>query len=317
MFMQKAWWMGTKESSSVVSRFKIRHGVVAAEHGFSAARIAAEQKLFDSAFVWTSSDSNHSILAFDPVSIYVGNAVRLGITSLPIGIVKLLINLANQLNALPHVSYEHMDPTAVRNILDQLPAGEAVPEVLQFVLNTPSRCDAFLYLEAENQCLALSTTFDPDEEKLIRPQVSLRAGARGSAPTVRGRSVCFTCGTSSLTRGVALKMCAGCKDVAYCSPLCQRVDWKGEHFRECKLTAPVTTDEGLLILPPSALCITRVLTEAEKPRSLKIRAGTGGGVVLIRFVVRAKDGSMMLVNGGWQCQAVDEPLGAPGRQPPS
>jgi len=42
-----------------------------------------------------------------------------------------------------------------------------------------------------------------------------------------------------VTEGVTLKKCGACKAVVYCSPQCQKKDWKADHKQKCLiLTRP-------------------------------------------------------------------------------
>jgi hypothetical protein len=57
--------------------------------------------------------------------------------------------------------------------------------------------------------------------------------------------------------------------------------------------------------------MTRVLTEANKPCSLKIPVGSGARVAVMRMVARAKNDSMTFLDGGWLCQAIGSTVSAP------
>mmetsp|Transcript_21808 Transcript_21808/g.73391 ORF Transcript_21808/g.73391 Transcript_21808/m.73391 type:complete len:613 (-) Transcript_21808:143-1981(-) len=55
--------------------------------------------------------------------------------------------------------------------------------------------------------------------------------APGAVPVpAMDRVVCRGCGTASLD----LKLCQRCRKAAYCSPACQRADWKQRHKHECE-----------------------------------------------------------------------------------
>ena len=41
--------------------------------------------------------------------------------------------------------------------------------------------------------------------------------------------ICHNCGTAD----IALQVCSGCKQVSYCSKLCQKDDWKRNHKESC------------------------------------------------------------------------------------
>jgi hypothetical protein len=89
---------------------------------------------------------------------------------------------------------------------------EAVGQTLQFVLNCPARCDAFLYSIKDDACHVVRSTLDLDEKSFWS---------------------CFYCGAPPFSSGITLSTCSGCRRVAYCGKECQVYDWDAMHSKEC------------------------------------------------------------------------------------
>jgi hypothetical protein len=53
---------------------------------------------------------------------------------------------------------------------------------------------------------------------------------------------CAACGSSSGSSGGALKQCSRCKEVKYCSALCQKTHWR-QHKAYCKAAAAALAEE--------------------------------------------------------------------------
>lgn len=146
----------------------------------------------------------------------------------------------------------------------------AIAKVLGFILTLPAKSDAFIYSTTTNQCTIVSSGLDLDNDKL---QAAIRCLMPQPTPQQMSMSriVCFACGASPLGRDVKLSVCGGCGYVAYCSPACQKLDWGAEHFRECKRTSPgMHPGAAVESRPPNQLAVTRAMTEALKPASIKM-----------------------------------------------
>lgn len=52
--------------------------------------------------------------------------------------------------------------------------------------------------------------------------------------------VCAHC----LARAASLKRCTACKSLAYCSPACQKADWKSAHKPECPVLSRAAASTG-------------------------------------------------------------------------
>ena len=56
---------------------------------------------------------------------------------------------------------------------------------------------------------------------------------------------CAACLRDGQAGGTPLLRCARCKATWYCSPACQRSDWKADHRHECGAVPGLITDPGL------------------------------------------------------------------------
>jgi ankyrin repeat protein len=79
----------------------------------------------------------------------------------------------------------------------------------------------------------------PQAERVLRQLLRTRNAAAQHAPVVTEPTAaasqiteCAACGNTSGTSGAALKMCARCRSVKYCSVACQRRHWS-VHKRRC------------------------------------------------------------------------------------
>ena len=61
--------------------------------------------------------------------------------------------------------------------------------------------------------------------------MDLKASREGKGPIGK------TCNACQAPEGTTLKhkICSACKQVFYCSPECQRADWKAGHKEQCKV----------------------------------------------------------------------------------
>jgi hypothetical protein len=116
--------------------------------------------------------------------------------------------------------------------------------------------------EALDLLFRIAGTKDPSDRAFMRPPISLR---RYMKEVIRGRTVevepmtanvppktgelrtwqgylCAACGVSEIEKELVFSRCSKCKDARYCSPECQKKDWKERHRRICGRTQ-VCVDE--------------------------------------------------------------------------
>jgi hypothetical protein len=113
-----------------------------------------------------------------------------------------------------------------------LAAWEARPEpVLENVL-----LGLRLVLEAQLGTVDVSGREDQGAAAAAAAAAAPGSGGGGEPPQHRARdtSCCRTCGAASKPSGKALSLCSGCRGAAYCSPACQKADWKA-HKRDCAI----------------------------------------------------------------------------------
>jgi hypothetical protein len=176
-------------------------------------------------------------------------------------------------------------------------AAAAAAELLMFVLNTPRRCNAYIYSVAGDAIVLARAALDLDT-------AALEAGARlvihAPLPEQRSlaRCVCVWCGASPLGRGVRLLACAACARVAYCSAACAAADGRAAHAgQECRALA--AGGGGGAAGGDPLVSVTRAATEADAPRSLRVSIPGGGPFAVSLIVRRAHDGEVLPVPMAW------------------
>jgi hypothetical protein len=150
----------------------------------------------------------------------------------------------------------------------------SLADVLQFALNAPARCNAYIFCERDDVVVAVRAALNLDV-------AALDAATRRVLPRplpaqlCTSRSVCVWCGASPFAAGVALSACPGCQCVAYCSATCFKADALCEHARECGRTRPGRAPgTGCVVLPQHEVGFTRAATQCGKPVSARVPLAT-------------------------------------------
>lgn len=86
-------------------------------------------------------------------------------------------------------------------------------------------------LHAAVSALALSSV---DSGKLSSKKKTSEAGRKSTATAINiALNSCFNCQTKE-TRPDEFRSCSKCNKVAYCSQVCQKIDWTARHKKVCK-----------------------------------------------------------------------------------
>ena len=267
-FLQKAWWFdeAVEKSAATVAHFKAAFMRDAHAFGLSSEQIAHEQTLFDVPFLFDLSGGGR--LALPPSVTFLCNGMRLGISSLGAARLGVIIAVADALNALRN---RVGDARAVARALE--PIGFPIPEaealILTVALNLPAVCDAFVYSTSSDIVVAWRCTLHLDLTKLDKGMRTVVVKPTATQKLV-SRNVCFFCGASPLSPVVSLSLCPGCECVAYCSDEHRKIDHMVAHKLECGRKTGGVSQFGVPVTPCHQLSISRIVTEAQKPISVKM-----------------------------------------------
>lgn len=119
---------------------------------------------------------------------------------------------------------------------------------------------------SRGRSLVATTSFTPGSpiEFFIAPAALVLPSAPSRTTT------CAHC----LSRPASLKRCTACKSVAYCSPACQKADWKAAHKPECKVLSRAAASAGAdapdgAPVPTAVRAAIRILTAGDKYAALE------------------------------------------------
>lgn len=182
--------------------------------------------------------------------------------------------------------------------------------LLDFVASSPESCDGYAMFTGEpHVVLAFRQGFSPREdyfESLLTTHIEPKPEEEMQEKSL-SRNVCFWCMVSPMQR--KLKVCGGCRFVAYCSKECQTLDWLGMHFDECKRTQLTKDADGQERFPASALQVSRLHTELSKSQRRCIRLIEDAkvlGVSIERRVLLSQKNKVIPVKNGFICKLVED-----------
>jgi hypothetical protein len=269
-FVQQAWWFdqAVEKSTGTLASFKATFLRDAPAFGLSPEQIAYEQQIFDVPDIFHLAGSGKTMVRMPPAVLFMCNGMRLGISSLSPARLRVIIAVADAMNALGSAA---VDVRAVSQALS--PMGFPIPRedhlILTVALNLPAVCDAYVYSVTSDTVVAWRSTLALDPAKL-RKACTTAIPKPTAEQTCLSRSVCFFCGASPLSSSVSLSLCPGCECVAYCSENHRRMDHTFAHNLECGCEHTFVSRAGVLVTPCHRLSILRVVTEAQKQSSGKI-----------------------------------------------
>mmetsp|Transcript_35000 Transcript_35000/g.58840 ORF Transcript_35000/g.58840 Transcript_35000/m.58840 type:complete len:378 (-) Transcript_35000:57-1190(-) len=269
-FTQQAWWFdeAVEKSTGTLASFKAAFLREAPVFGLSPEQVAYEQQIFDVPHIFHLAGSGKKGVQMPPAVLLMCNGMRLGISSLSPARLRVIIAVADALNAL---GSDVVDARAVSQALS--PLGFPIPGedhlILTVALNLPAVCDAYVYSATSDTVVAWRSTLALDPEKM-RQACKTMIFKPSAEQMCCSRSVCFFCGASPLSSSVSLSLCPGCQCVAYCSEKHRRMDHTFAHNLECGCEHAFVSRAGVLVIPCHSLSISRVATEAQKQLSGKI-----------------------------------------------
>lgn len=260
----EAVWSGVEKNPLVVAAFQTAHAQRARDVGLSSAQRAAESMLFDCPAVWGLGP-----LSLDVATAQLCNAVHFLITSLS----SAEVLAASQAAMGGQFSLGNL--SAGSALLSTLPKpSRELAALLQFVLNVPDRCNAWVFCAATRTALLVCSDLDLDVIVFQRAMLTV-VERPTEEQKVKSRQVCFWCGAPPIARDTKLYDCGRCRRVAYCSENCAAADWQSAHFLECCVSAE-----------HPALGMTRRLTEVDRHESLWVKVAERGQLLLERCVVQ-------------------------------
>ena len=269
-FVQQGWFMDdeVEQSTRTIAHFKAAFVRSAPALGLSPEQVAAEQQMFDVPYIFGLGGGTLSSVKIPSVVQFLCNAMRLGVSSLSPERLRLIIDVADKMNAL---GQDMMDVRAVKRTL--LPLGFPVREeehlILTVALNLPEVCDAYVYSTTSDTVVAWRKTLNLDTAKLDRACRTVIDDANRKEKCT-SRNVCFFCGASPLSQGVSLHLCPSCECVAYCCDDHRKMDRMIAHQYECGCKKPFVAPNGIQVTPGNSLCISRLATESLKEESLRV-----------------------------------------------
>lgn len=241
----------------------------------------------------------------------LSTCVRLGITSLKTSQIAQVKEAADALKKLVYKDGKSVaenflldmdgNPPDVKSIDGALELlGRNRPKYcgLEVAMNVPKYCDAYVYSTTSNEVVAWQRTLDLDFDKLRTAMTAKSVDeTRG---TFKFFNICFGCAAPALSKHVTLRVCSGCRCVAYCGNDCYERDDYNAHHEECNREhVGICRFTNIQLYPARMTLGTRFLTEISKPASVKVALATSNDI-RIRLVANDVDGMPTPVEYGWQ-----------------